>query len=833
MERITLFADVLLPLPVKGTFTYRVPFELNDCIFEGIRVVVQFGARKMYTAIVVRVHEIPPEGRIPKYILSVLDENPIVNPIQLSLWDWMSEYYMCFRGEVMNAALPAALKLASESRIALNPGFREESSSLNEKEHLLVEALHNRKSLAISDVVRILGQQKVIPVIHTMIEHGVLVTEETLHNPYRPVKETIVRLSGAYSGNGDALKILFDRLERKAKKQLAILMAYIQLSQYGMGDLKTVRKPDLLKRSDATSSQLDALVRKQVFELEERLVNRYRDEIQVVAPGPVELSQAQQVALQQTRDAFQDKPVVLLHGVTSSGKTEIYINLIRDTLDQGKQVLYLLPEIALTSQIINRLRKYFGGRTGVYHSRFTDNERVDIWNQVLSGGAPGLPGGNRLDVVLGARSAIFLPFSNLGLVIVDEEHDPSFKQMDPAPRYHGRDSALMLARLHGAVTLLGSATPSVETYFNAQQGKYGKVMLSERFGNLEMPKVSVVNIREEVRAKQMKGHFSSVLLKQLESVLANQEQAILFQNRRGFSLRLECDTCHWMPTCVNCDVTLVYHKKINQLRCHYCGYTTSVPEVCPECRGTSIRMRGFGTEKVEEELGLIFPQARIARMDLDTARSKYAHQKIIADFEDRKIDILVGTQMVTKGLDFDNVSLVCILNADNMLSYPDFRAPERGFQLMAQVSGRSGRKYKQGKVLVQTYNPGHPIIGDVVRHDYLSMFEKQLTERNRFRYPPYFRLITIKLKHKDPELLNKAAETLAVNLRKTFGKRIMGPEFPVVSRIMNYYIKHILFKVEKDASMNRIKEKLAGITEDLRRDPAFKPVKIFMDVDPQ
>ncbi len=833
MERTTLFADVLLPLPVNGTFTYRVPFELNDHVNAGIRVVVQFGVRKLYTALVVRVHETPPTGRVPKYILSALDENPIVNPLQNDLWEWIAGYYLCFPGEVMNAALPSALKLASESRIAMNPDFRQEGWSLNEKEHLLMEALHNRKSLAVSDVVRILDQQKVIPVINTMIEKGIIITEEALHNPYKPVKETIVRLTGAYSGDGEALETLFDQLERKAKKQLAILMAYIQLSQFGTGDLKPVRRVDLLKRSEATSGQLDILVRKKVFELEERLVNRFSDETKVVSAGQIELSGAQQVALQQIRDAFQSKPVVLLHGVTSSGKTELYIKLIQETLDLGKQVLYLLPEIALTSQIINRLRKYFGDRIGVYHSRFTDNERVDIWNQVLSGNHPCRSGGNRYDVVLGARSAIFLPFSNLGLVIIDEEHDPSFKQMDPAPRYNGRDSALILARLHGAVTLLGSATPSIETYYNAQQGKYGKVELSERFGNMEMPQITVVNIREEIRHRKMKGHFSSVLLSQLEQVLANHEQAILFQNRRGFSLRLECDTCHWMPTCINCDVTLVSHKKNNQLRCHYCGYTTSVPTTCPECRGTSIRMRGFGTEKVEEELGLIFPQARIARMDLDTARSKHAHQQIIADFENRKIDILVGTQMVTKGLDFDNVSTVCILNADNMLNYPDFRAPERGFQLMAQVSGRSGRKYKQGRVLIQTANPGHPIIGDVVGHNYLAMFNQQLAERNRFRYPPYFRLILIKLKHKDPELLNKAAEALAVMLRKAFGKRVLGPEYPMVSRIMNYYIKHILLKIEREAPVNKMKDKLTELTEDFRKGQAYKPVKIFMDVDPQ
>ena len=833
MERITLFADVLLPLPVGGTFTYRVPFELNEQVQEGIRVVVQFGARKIYTALVIRVHETPPENHIPKYILSILDEDPIVTPVQRAFWDWLAGYYLCHPGEVMNAALPSAFKLASESKIALNPLLPAGFQGLNEKELLLIEALHNRKSIAISEVSKILDQQKTIPVIKTLIEKGIIVPEEELNDPYKPKREGFVRLMPEYADDEEVLKMLFDQLEKRAKKQLEIVMTFVRLSGFGFGDLKEVKRLELLKQSKGNATQLDILTGKGVFETYEKIVSRFDTAGQESDTELIELTVGQQEALTKIRESFETKDVVLLHGVTSSGKTELYIKLIRDTIDQGKQVLFMLPEIALTTQIISRLRKYFGDKVGVYHSRFNVHERVEIWNAVLDKSKTGQTAGKQYDIILGARSSLFLPFSNLGLVVVDEEHDSSFKQMDPAPRYNGRDAAIYLARLHGAKTLLGSATPSVESYFNAIREKYGLIELFERYGNMDMPQIQIVNVKEALRQGLMKSHFSSMLLGQIETALGNGEQAILFQNRRGFSLRLECDICHWMPSCKNCDVTLVYHKKNNQLRCHYCGYVTRIPDKCPECNGLNIKMKGFGTEKVEEELGLIFPKARIARMDLDTTRSKHSLQQIIGDFESGKIDILVGTQMVTKGLDFDNVSLVCILNADNMLSYPDFRAFERSFQLMAQVSGRSGRKYKQGKVIIQTYNPSHPVIVDVVKNDYLAMFKQQLLERQKFKYPPYTRLVLLKLKHKDPELLNKAADELAKSLRKVFGKRILGPEFPMVSRIMNYFIKHIMFKIERGVSSAAMKTKLVEEIQKFQMQPAFRPVKVLIDVDPQ
>lgn len=832
MERITLFADVLLPLPVGGTFTYRVPFDLNDHIRIGVRVVVQFGQRKIYTALVLRLHEKPPVDRIPKYVLSVLDAEPVMLRVQWHFWEWLSTYYLCFPGEVMNAALPAALKLASESKIALNPAYQERVQVLNEKESLVLEALHHRTSITLTDVSRIIEQQKIIPLIKTMIEKGIILLEEELQQRVKPKTEAFVTLANPFTEEAQ-LQQLFDLLAKRAKKQLEMLMTFVQLSHYGSGEGVEVKRSDLLKRSDGTATQLNELVKRGVFTIETRTVSRFPLGAAEATAESIQLTPAQQHAFDQIHEGFLAKEVVLLHGVTSSGKTELYIKLIQEVVDQGKQVLYMLPEIALTTQTITRLRRYFGDRVGVYHSRFNEQERVEVWNSVLSSndGEGGLHRGH--DIILGARSAAFLPFSKLGLVIVDEEHDPSFKQMDPAPRYNGRDAAIYLAHLHGAKTLLGSATPAVESYFNALQGKYALVELFERYGNMEMPRVQVVNIREELRQGKMKSHFSTTLLNQLSEALDRGEQSILFQNRRGFSLRLECDTCHWMPTCLNCDVTLVYHKKSNQLRCHYCGYVTRIPDKCPECQGTHIRMKGFGTEKVEEELGLMLPKARIARMDLDTTRSKNAHLQIINDFEEQKIDILVGTQMVTKGLDFDHVTTVCILNADNMLSFPDFRAHERSFQLMAQVSGRSGRKNKQGHVLIQTYNPEHPIIRDVVANNYLAMFRQQIHERQRFKYPPYYRLVLIKVKHKDPQQLDAAAAQLANTLRAHFGNRVLGPEYPMVGRIMNYYLKHLMVKIERGASATAMKAKLLEAVNTFRGDKRFGGVKLLIDVDPQ
>jgi primosomal protein N' (replication factor Y) len=755
-----------------------------------------------------------------------------VNRIQLEFWQWLAGYYLCHEGEVMNAALPSALKLASESRISLNPGIPDMVEGLTDREFTLLEALRNRKTIAVSEASRILGIAKTIPVIRSLMEKGLLIPEEELQDPYRPKFNTFVTLTEPFGGDEVSLQELFTELEKRAKKQLELLMTWVRLSGHGGDDPpREVEKKHLLKQSGGSAAQLDALVTKGVFSLSKRLTSRFPAVPAHQQAGSILLSEVQQAAYDQLVNRMADKEVVLLHGVTSSGKTELYIRLIDETLRQGRQVLFLLPEIALTAQIINRLRKYFGDRVGVYHSRFNIHEKVELWMAVNTMGNPDT--GKRFDIILGARSAVFLPFSNLGLVIVDEEHDPSFKQADPAPRYNGRDAALYLARLHGAATVLGSATPSVESYYNALRGKYGLVELSERYGNHPMPEIELVSLREALKKGEMKTHFSVSLLRQTEAALAAGEQVIFFQNRRGFSLRLECETCHWMPSCINCDVTLVYHKKNNQLRCHYCGHVAGVPEVCPDCRGNRIKMKGFGTEKVEEELGLLLPGARIGRMDLDTTRSRHAHQQIITDFEEGRINILVGTQMVTKGLDFDNVSLVAILNADNMLSYPDFRSAEHGFQLMAQVSGRAGRKNRQGKVIIQAYNTQHPVIGDVLRHDFASMFHRQMAEREKFRYPPFTRLIMLRLKHRDPDLLNRAADDLSKQLRRIFGKRLLGPEYPLVSRIMNLHIKQIILKLERSGPVPAMKEKLMDAISAFSKEQAWKGVRVVIDVDPQ
>lgn len=824
--RKTLFVDVLLPLPVDGYFTYRVPFELNDSVKTGARVAVQFGQKKLYTSLVRRIHEKPPMV-VPKYILAVLDEEPIVNDIQFRFWEWIAGYYMCMPGEVMNAALPPGFKLASETRVILNPANTEYSYTLSEKEQMVIKALLAREILTLTEVAELVGQLKVIPLIKTMLEKGLLLTEETLEQRFKPRTETFVSIADTYLDE-DRLREVYDTLERKAGKQLQVLIAYISMSQCLSGTPKEVKRADLIKAAGVLPATLRPLEKKGILLTFEKTVSRLEYFDAEKDSDSIEFNPIQETAFQTITSGFTGKEVFLLHGITSSGKTEIYIRLIAATLAAGRQVLYLLPEIALTTQIINRLRKFFGSSVGVYHSRFNENERTEIWNSVIAPPSEGSP--HR--VILGARSAVFLPFSNLGLIIVDEEHDTSFKQYDPAPRYNARDAAVYLASLHHAKTLLGSATPAIETFANTKSGKYGFAELGERYGGLLLPAVTVVNLKEETKAGKTQSVFSATLVKEIQQALDTGEQVILFQNRRGFSLRLECNTCHWMPGCKNCDVTLTYHKRDGMLRCHYCGYAMRVPDTCPDCGNTGLIMKGFGTERVEEDLALLFPVARIERMDLDTTRSRYALQQLLADFEDRRIDILVGTQMVTKGLDFENVSLVGILNADNMLSFPDFRSFERSYQLMAQVSGRAGRKKKQGKVIIQTYNPTHAVIRQVTANDYLAMYNSQMAERHAYNYPPYFRLIRITLKHRDASHLNESASRLAAMLRETYGTRVLGPEFPPVSRIRNFYLKDFLIKIEKGASLPRLKFELSAILHEFRKQKEHRQVIVAVDVDP-
>lgn len=825
MERITLFADVLLPLPLAGKFTYRIPYELNNVVKVGQRVVIQFGRKKIYTALVRHIHQTLPASFDVKYILSVLDEEPVVNEIQFKFWEWLSSYYMCNLGEVMNAAMPSAMKLASETKLLLNDSYDKDYSILNDKEFLIAQALEIKNVLTLTEVSEIVEQQKVVPLIKTLIEKGVVIVDEEIINDYKPKTESFVKLSEEYN-NEEKLKETFDLLNKKAFKQLELLMAFIELSKKYKEEQREVIKSALLAKANASPAQLTSLVNKGILQTYHHQVSRLKQYSTSVKEMEV-LNEPQQVAYEEITEAFQDKQVVLLHGITSSGKTEIYIRLINETIEQGKQVLYLLPEIALTTQIVNRLRKYFGNQVAVYHSKFNKNERAEIWNNLVS-----FDNSKKYKIILGARSAVFLPFENLGLVIVDEEHDSSYKQIDPAPRYNARDSVIYLAQLHVAKTLLGSATPSVETYYNSITQKYALIELNKRYGGIQLPEILTVDIQKDTRQKLMKSHFSKFLLDHIREALAHKEQVILFQNRRGFSLRVECNSCGWMPHCRNCDVTLTYHKHNNQIRCHYCGYSTKVPDRCPECQSTGIIMKGFGTEKIEDELPLFFPKARIARMDLDTTRNKNTYQQIIYDFEDRKVDILVGTQMITKGLDFDHVGLVGVLNADNMLNFPDFRAFERSFQLIAQVSGRAGRKYKRGKVVIQSYNPYHSVIQYAMQNNYQAMYESQILERKNFKYPPFYRLIKLTLKHKDSDIVNDASKELAGMLRKIFEKRVLGPEFPIVSRIKNFYLKNILLKFEKDTSIISMKSMLSDQLNLFSQNDKFKSVRVVIDVDP-
>jgi len=829
MERTTYFVEVILPLPVPGLFTYRVPFDMNDSIEKWKRVVVQFGKKKIYTAIVVNIHESPPSHYSVKYILSILDKKPVMNNIQYKFWEWVADYYMSEPGEVMNVAIPSALKLASESKIVLNPDFDGNFDSLTEKEYLIAEALDIQNQLTLSEVESIVEQKKVIPLIKTLIEKRLVLMEEELKEKYKPKIESFVRLYPKYRNEGELGK-LFDQLEKRAFKQLEVLMAFIQLSGFGRNDEREVKKNELTAKIEKSNSAINSLIKKKVLEVYKKTISRLEDFKANSKVDNIDLSESQSNALIEIQNGLSEKSVALLHGVTSSGKTEVYIKLIEEALKKDKQVLYLLPEIALTTQIINRLRKYFGNRVGVYHSKYNENERLEIWNNVLYPGSNDMVSSN-FKVILGPRSALFLPFSNLGLIIVDEEHDQSYKQYSPAPRYNARDAAIVLAKMHKAPILLGSATPSLESYFNTKSGKYSLINLQNRYGNVLMPEIFVADLKKETRQRTMKSHFSSLLLKHINEALKEKEQVILFQNRRGFSLRLECDTCHWMPDCKNCDVTLIYHKQFNQLKCHYCGYSRRVPERCDSCGSTHLNMRGFGTEKIEDDLGILYPEAKIKRMDLDTTRSKNAYQNIISDFENKRIDVLVGTQMVTKGLDFDNVSIVGILNADSLISFPDFRSFERSYQLMSQVSGRAGRKNKRGKVIIQSFNPYHSVIRNVTDHDYLAMYNSQILERRNFKYPPFYRLIQLQLKHKDPRLLNLAAAEMAIMLRQILGNRILGPEYPMVSRIRNLYLKNILIKLEK-ANLVKHKSQISKTIDAFRGKATFKAIKVDVDVDP-
>ena len=816
------YVDVILPLPLANTFTYSVPEEWAEQVRIGMRVVVPFGKKKMYTAVVYLVHSVMPTVYEAREIICLLDNEPILRRPQLKFWEWISSYYQAFLGDVYQSAVPAGLKLESETRVCINPDFEAEKL-LTDKEQKVLDALSEGKPVTINELNKVTEMRDVMPTIKQLLEKGAVEVNEELTEKFRAKTETFVRLT-AEAFQEENLRKIFDELSR-AKKQLEILMMYIDLSKCLIpAKQREVSKKELLEKSGVSAAVLTGLIEKGVLESYLKEIGRLDvSEVQISEVHP--LNEFQETAYREIEKQFIEKQVVLLHGVTSSGKTELYIHLINKALTEGKQVLYLVPEIALTTQLTSRLKRVFGKRLGVYHSKFSDAERVEIWNNVLND--------NSYDVIIGVRSSIFLPFRQLGLIIVDEEHESSYKQYDPSPRYHARNAAIVLASMHGAKTLLGTATPSIETYFNAQNGKFGLVELNERHEEMEMPEILVVDTKEAYRKKQMESHFTPLLLEKISKALGNHEQVILFQNRRGYAPYIECKACAYVPHCKNCDVSLTVHKVFNTLTCHYCGYSEPIPNICPAC-GTpgSLSTKGFGTEKIEDEIKIIFPDARVSRMDLDTTRSKKSYEKLITDFEQHKVDILIGTQMVTKGLDFERVSLVGILNADNMLNFPDFRAHERAYQLMAQVSGRAGRKNKRGTVILQTSTTGHPIISQVIRNEYKEMYATQCDERKLFRYPPYFRIIQIVLRHRDPNVLTQASGKMAGDLRAVFGSRVLGPNVPAVSRVQNLYIKHILLKFEVEASAEKAKAILRQITDQVIAEPKFKALWVNLDVDP-
>lgn len=815
--RITLFVEVVLPLAISKTYTYRVPTEWADQVEVGRRVIVQFGKNRVYSAIIYRITDRAPERYEAKYLLDVLDESPIIDPHQLRLWEWVSAYYLCTLGEVMQAAMPAALKLASETKITSGNLAEVDRSLLNDKEYLILDALDLSPELKVSDVAKLLGQKSVFPLLKRMFDKGLVLISEEIAERYKPKRKRLIRLSSDFLA-ADAKRSLLDELNRVPKQQDAVL-AYLQLSKIS----ERISKNDIMERSGVSASVVAALVEKGIFEQHELTVSRLGGEdIEVTASYT--LNDAQHMAFESIKTAFEEKDVTLLHGVTASGKTQIYIKLIEDAIANGQSALYLLPEIALTTQITERLRLHFGDKLGVYHSRFNDNERAEVWHKVLKG---------ELKVIVGARSAVFLPFTQLGLIVVDEEHELSYKQFDPAPRYHARDTAIYLGQLYAAKVVLGSATPSLESYYNAKSEKYGLVTLSQRFGDAVLPQITVVSIGEEARKENMFSYFSGVLLKEIEGAISRKEQVILFQNRRGHTPLLQCKTCGIIAKCIHCDVSLTFHKSSGKLHCHYCGFTEEPMQACPACGSVHLESKGYGTEKIEEELQILLPNVRVGRLDLDSTKGKYGFDRVLQAFDDHEYDVLVGTQMVAKGLDFGKVSVIGIIQADTLINYPEFRSYERAFAMLAQVGGRAGRRKAAGKVIIQTYTPHHRIIEQVVAHDYESMFMTEIKERKNFGYPPFYRLFRIDIKHKDQQTCNDAAHRLAILLRDQLGQRVLGPEPPLISRVRNLYIQSVMLKIERTGiSIAKVKELVTTILQYFEAQKANKNVRVQVDVDP-
>lgn len=819
-----MLIQVILPLPVQGTFTYEVPDDSRDYVGIGTRVLVQFGRKKYYTAIVSGIDQTPPKNYEVKQIMAVLDPHPALRYPQLKFWEWIADYYLCSVGEVMKAALPTGLKIESESVVTLNPDFdSEECIHLTERQAMIVAALQHCGKDSLAGLEKTSGIKNVASHVNALLAAGVVRVDEKVVEKYRPKTVTKVRL---LCGREDEDKIhsFFDMTSR-SRQQQAVLLAYLDLSRFLVRgeSLCDVERDTLLKASGVSPAVLKAVADKGILEIYKDKVNRFESKIASVRQD-VSLSAVQTKAAKDIRDSFRDHAITLLHGVTGSGKTEIYCDLIAEVLDQGNQVLYLVPEISLTTQLTDRLRKVFGNRLLIYHSKFSDSERVDIWNTLLYSNEP--------MVVLGVRSSVFLPFARLGLIIVDEEHEASYKQYDPAPRYNARDAATVLASLHGAKTLFGSATPSIETYWKAQNGKFGLVTLSERYEGASLPDVEIIDMREMRKQKSVKGIMSTPLRKQTRDALDAGWQAIMFQNRRGFAPVVVCHTCGWSPKCGNCDVSMVYHKGSRLLRCHYCGATHTLPDLCPACGENTLEKYGYGTERIAEEVQEDFPDKTVARMDLDTTRNKQAYQDLIEEFAEHRTDILVGTQMISKGLDFEKVKIVGVLNADTLLNFPDFRSTERAFNMLEQVAGRAGRRKEPGKVLIQTTKADERVLEHVRKHDYATYYKEELEERQKYAYPPFTKIINVYLRNKDAATCDAAAVMLAIALREVFGGRVLGPERPFVSRVNTWYIQQIMLKIESGASMKKVKTLLRQVYERLASDPRIKSSQIHYDVDP-
>jgi primosomal protein N' (replication factor Y) len=816
-EYTAIYIEVLLPLPLAKEYTYRVPQELNDEIDVGKRVVVQFGKKKIYSGVILSISERPPEGYQAKYILAIIDSFPIISDKMLSFWRWIAEYYMCKLGEVMNNALPAALKLQSQSKINLYPDANTADVLLDKFEEPIIEKLKLVGSISIDEADEISGRKNTYKLIHSLYEKGLIYIEEELLERYKPKVKKFLKRSEAFSTE-QAMQELFTSLDGKATLQLHVLMKLVSLDKNNEG----VDKNKFVKKHGLSPSSVSTLVKNGVLDLYEKQVER------IVYKGRQELAENeltndQEEAYDQIKTNFEEQDVVLLQGITSSGKTHVYIKLMEEALALNKQVLYLLPEISLTTQLIRRIQTYFGDQVLVNHSRFNNNERYEIWQKVKN---------REATIVLAPRSGIFLPFQELGLIIVDEEHENSYKQSEPSPRYHARDSAIVLAHKHKAKVVLGSATPSVESMNNVRNEKFGLVLLKNRYSGVKLPEFRVVDMRQEKKRKLNKGLFSSELISEIKQSLNQKEQVILFQNRKGYVPITECNECAWSPRCIHCDITLTYYRKENCLRCHFCGYNIKPISLCPACGNTAMRMIGYGTERVEEELKLIVPEARIDRLDYQSTRTKTAFEKIITDFENRDTDVLIGTQMITKGLDFENLRLVGILDADHSLNFPDFRAAERSFQLFTQVAGRAGRRNNQGLVMIQTSRPENPVIQHVVKHEYNDFFEEEIQEREKFNYPPFARLIKMSLMHKDYELTEKAGDMMAMLIREKVGDMLLGPEEPYVSKIRGRFIRQMMIKITPDQNLKAVKHFVGDMVFQFKGIKEYKQVRVVVDVDP-